>query len=72
MVVTVKVGDMEENIRKERIRRVRKEVAGYVQYVVGNKKFCIKLKYGHLEDMITIFLTVILDEEEAEKGGDKL
>ena len=43
-VVKEKGGGMEENIRKQRIRRVNNEVKGYVQAVVGKKKLLVKLK----------------------------
>ena len=41
--VKEKVGDMEYEAREGRIRRTRKEAVGYVQDVVSNYKFAIKL-----------------------------
>ena len=38
-VVMEKVGEMEENTREGRSRRVSKEVVGCVQDVVGQNKF---------------------------------
>ena len=38
-IVEEKVGDMEDNTREGRIRRLEKEVMGCVQAVVGKNKF---------------------------------
>ena len=37
--MTEKVGNIKDNTREGRIRSTRKEVTGYVQDVVENKKF---------------------------------
>ena len=46
-VVKSKVGELEKITREVRIRRMRKEVVGCVQSVVGKKKFLVKFKYDH-------------------------
>ena len=45
-VVKAKVGDMEENIREGRTRRIRKEMVGYLQSMVGNNRFLFQFKDG--------------------------
>ena len=42
---------MEENTRKGRSSRMRKEVVGYVQAVLGNNKFLVQLEDGHNKEM---------------------
>ena len=46
-VVKAKVGDMEENTREGRIRRIRKVLMGCVQAVVGKKKLVVQFKKLH-------------------------
>ena len=43
-VVKAKVEVMEENTREGRIRRMRKELVGCVQDVVGKKKLVVQFK----------------------------
>ena len=43
-VVKANVGEMEENTREGRIRRMRKELMGCVQAVVGKKKLLAQFK----------------------------
>ena len=50
-VVKAKVREMEENIRKRRIRSMRKEVVGHVQTVVGKKNILFQFKDGKMKDM---------------------
>ena len=45
-VVKAKVGELEKITREGRSRRMRKEVVGCVQSVVGNKKFLVKFEDG--------------------------
>ena len=45
--VKTEAGFMEENIREGRSRRIRKEVVGCVQTVVGNNKFLVQFQYRH-------------------------
>ena len=46
-VVKAKVGEMEDNTREERSRRVSKEVVGCVQRVVGKKRFLVQFEDGN-------------------------
>ena len=45
-IVAAKVRELEDITREGRIRRMRKEVVGCVQDIVGKKKFLVQLKYG--------------------------
>ena len=58
-VVTAKFRDMEEKIRKGRIRRRRKEVVGCAQNVVGKKKFLVQFEGGQRRDMIYTLILYI-------------
>ena len=46
LVVTAKVGEMEDNKRRGRIRRARKAVVKGVHDVTGKKKFWIQFEDG--------------------------
>ena len=46
--MTVKVGEMEDNIRDGRRKRTKKEVVGCAQDVVGNKIFKFNLETASL------------------------
>ena len=50
-VVKSKVGDMDDNTREGRTRRIGKEVVRCVHDVVGNKKFIVKVEDGQKRDM---------------------
>ena len=43
-LVKAKVGNMEDNKSEGIIRRIRKDVVGYVQYVVGKKNFLVQFE----------------------------
>ena len=45
-VVKAKVGELEQISREGRSRRMRKEVVGCVQSVVGKKKLLVQFKDG--------------------------
>ena len=62
-VVKAKVGDMEENTREGRNSRIRKEVVGCVQDVVGNKKFLVQFGYGQNKDMGSFLLSCVCSKE---------
>ena len=50
-VVKTKVGEMEDKIREERIRRNRKKVVGFVQDVAGKNKCLVQFKDGKNKEM---------------------
>ena len=41
-----KLGDLEEDIRKVFLRRLRKEMTGMVQEVVGKRRYSVRLHDG--------------------------
>ena len=43
-VVKSKLGDMEEEIREGFLRRLRKEITGVVQGIVGERGFLVRLQ----------------------------
>ena len=49
--VKAKVGEMEENTREVRIRRIRKYVVGCVQNVVGIKILLVQFGDGQKKEM---------------------
>ena len=55
-LVKSKVGKIEENTREGRSRRIRKDVVGCVQAVVGNKKFLVQFEDGKKRDMSSILI----------------
>ena len=50
-VVKDKVGELEKITREGRIRRMRKEVVGCVQHVVGKNKFLVLFEYGKKKEI---------------------
>ena len=46
-VVKTKVGEIEDNTREGRSRRLSKYVVVFVQNMVGKKRFLIQLEDGH-------------------------
>ena len=65
-VVKTKVGDLEKITREGRSRRMRKEVVGCVQGVVGKKKFLVLFGYGQKKDMGSSSLLYLSEKEEVE------
>ena len=45
-VVKSKVGEPEEDIREEFLRRLRKDMTGVVQEVVGKKRYLVRFQDG--------------------------
>ena len=58
-VVKEKVGDMEENTREERIRRMRKYVVGCVKDVVGKKNVLVKFEDGQNKERISCSIVYV-------------
>ena len=65
-VVKENVGDIKENTREGRIRKMRNEVAGCVQTVIGKKKLSVQLIYGQKKDMSSCLLVYLCSNEEVE------
>ena len=65
-VVKAKVGDMEDNIREGRRRRMREEVVRCVQDMVGNNKFLVQFKDGQKKEMSYSSLVFLCSKEEVE------
>ena len=65
-VVKEKVEETEENIWEGRSIRMRKEVVGCVQDVVGKNKFLVQFKYGMKKDMSSCSLVYVCSKEEVD------
>ena len=48
-----------------------KEVVGYFQAVMGNKKLLVKLEYGQKKEMISCLLVFLCSKEEVEMDNPK-
>ena len=66
----VKVRDMWDNTRDGITRRMRKEVLGCLQAMVGNKKFVVRFEYGQKRDMSASSLLYLCDKEEVGQEVD--
>ena len=62
-VVKAKVVDIEENRREGRSMRMRKEVVGCLQAVVGKHIFLFKLLYGQKKDMSSSLLVFLSSKD---------
>ena len=65
-VVKAKVREIEENTREGRSRRMRKEVVGCVQDVVGKKRFLVQFGDGQKKEMSYILLAFLSSKEEVD------
>ena len=63
-VVKSKVGYLEEITREGRIRRIKKEVVGCVQAVVGKNKLLVLFKYGQKKETSSSSLVFLISKEE--------
>ena len=50
---------------------MRKQVVGYLQYVVGNKKFVVPFEDDHIKDMCTFLMSYVYDKEEVGEQVDE-
>ena len=50
-VMKAKVGDLEEEIREVFLRRLRKDMNGVVQEIVGKRRYLARLQDGEEKDM---------------------
>ena len=67
VVVKSKVDDLEEDIRMGFLGRLRKEITGVVQEVVGKRKYLVRGKYGLEKDMLLNHITIVLVRSELEE-----
>ena len=65
-VVKAKVGESEKITNEERSRRMRKEVVGCVQSVVGKNKFLVLFKYGQKKEIGSCSLVYLNEKEEVD------
>ena len=65
-VVKSDVGKLEDITREVRSRRIRKEVVGCVNYVVGKNNFLVQLEYGNKKDISSSLLVFLSLKEEVE------
>ena len=65
-VVKEKVGEIEEDTRKGRIRRTIKEVVGCVQDMVGKKRFLVQFGDGQRKDTSSSLLVFLISKKEVE------
>ena len=65
-VVKAKVGELENITREERIRRMRKEVVGCVQILVGKKNFLVLFEDGQKKDICSCLIVYLSEKEEVE------
>ena len=65
-VVKAKVGQLENITRKGRSRRMRKEVVGCVQSVVGKNKCLVLFEYGKNKEMGSCSLVYLNEKEEVD------
>ena len=66
-VVKANVGELEEEIREKVSRRLRKEMIGVVQEVVGKRRYLVRFQYG-LENEISLNqLTIVVTRIEVEE-----
>ena len=65
-VVKAKVGELDKITREGRSRRMRKEVEGCVQNVVGNNNFLVLFEDGQKKDIGSCLLVYLSEKEEVE------
>ena len=65
-VVNAKVGEIEENTREGRIRRMRKEVVGCIRAVAGKKIFLVQFGDGQKKEMVSSLLVSLSLKEKVD------
>ena len=66
-VVKAKVGDMDDEIREGFPRRLRKDMTGVVQEVVGKRIYLVRLHDGLEKEMSSNQLTILVVRSEVEE-----
>ena len=69
-VVKAKVGEMEEEIKEGFSRRLRKEMTGVVQEVVGNRRHSVRFQDGLEKEMSQNQPTIVVVRIEVEEEID--
>ena len=59
-VVKAKIGELEEEVREGNSRRMRKELTGMVQGVLGRRRFLARFQNGCENNMSLNQLTVVI------------
>ena len=65
-VVKAKVGDIQENTREVRNRRMRKELVGCYQDVAVKNRLLVKFGYVHKKEISSSLLVFLISKEEVE------
>ena len=65
-VVKAKVGEFENITRERRSRRMRKEVVGCFQDVVGKKNFLVQFEDGQKKEISASLLVFLSPKEEVD------
>ena len=63
-VVKAKVGELEEDIRELFSRRLRKEMTGVVQEIVGKRRYSVRFQYGLDKEMSPNQITIVVVRSE--------
>ena len=66
-VVKSKVGEMEEDIREGFSRRLRKEITGVMQEVVGKRSYSVRFQDWLKKEMSSNQLTIVVVRSEVEE-----
>ena len=66
-VVKAMVGELEEDIREGLFCRLRKEMTGVVQEVVGKRRYLIRFQDGLEKDMSSNHITIMVVRSEVEE-----
>ena len=65
-VVKNKVGELEKITKEGKIRKMRKEVVGCVQSVVGKNKIIVLFEHGEKKEVGSCLLVYLSEKEEVE------
>ena len=61
-----KVGELEEEIREVFSRRLRKEMTGVVQEVVGKRRYSVSIQDGLEKEILSNQLTIVVVRSEVD------
>ena len=69
-VVKAKVGDLEEDISEGFSRRLRKDMTGVVQEVVGKRSYSVRFKYDLNKEISLDQINIVVIRSEVEEEID--